>query len=300
MLRVLPGNRVLLRLAGENLIARATVRLAPGQQLTATVGKSGTTTILRVDPPNIEETFLRQAGVPGDAASSALFRAMVRAGMPLDPGVLRRLRGYLGTNQRPSEESARLLVEAHRKGIALPSRAIEAFGDLSGEPGTDSGNRPPFDQHHPEGGRGEAEDKGAASREATPAVRETVAGHLRQLFNHVGNGEDHWIIVPLAFDGRTDWKGSARIRFDGEGRWQEAAIRFDTGDDPDWAIISASGRSVTLFPRRDPDQRAEKVLREAVGKLGFGHLSLGDVPDDFDGFSTRYSPDIIRPIDEEA
>lgn len=299
-MRLLPGNRVLLRLAGKSLIARTTTRLVPGQRLTATVGRSGKTSILRIDPPNVEHTLFRQAGVPEDAASSALFRAMIRAGMPLDPEVLRRLRGGFGPNHRPSEETARLIVEAYRKGIALPSRAVEAFGDLSGEPGTGSGNRPPFQQQPRDrrSGHDEPEEKEVAAP-ASPA-KQTVAGALRQLFNHVGTGEDHWIVVPLVFDGRTDWKGSARIRFDAGGRWQEAAIRFDSGDRPEWAVVSATARSVGLFSRRDPDRGAEDKLRKALENLGFSNFSFRNLPEDFDGFSTKYSPDIIRPIDEEA
>ncbi len=300
MVRLLPGNRVLLRLAGRNLIARATIRLAPGQRLAATVGKSGNTTVLRIDPPNIEQTFFRQAGVPRDAASSALFRAMVRAGMPLDPEVLRRLRGTFAPNHRPSEETARLIVEAYRKGIALPSRAVEAFGDLCGDAGTGSGNRPPFQEHRRNRNGGHDEEKKEEIGAPDSAAKQAVAGALRQLFNHVGTGEDHWIVVPLVFDGRTDWKGSARIRFDAGGRWQEAAIRFDSTDQPEWAIVSAAGRSVGLFSRRNPDRGAKNKLREAVDNLGFSNFSFRNLPDDFDGFSTKYSPDIIRPIDEEA
>jgi hypothetical protein len=303
VLRVLPGNRVLLRLGGANLVAKATIRLSPNQSLTATVGKSGTTTVLRIDPPNIEQTFFRQAGVPQDAASRALFRAMVRAGMALDPEVLRRLRASLDPNTRPTDRTARLLVEAHRKGIALPSRAVEAFGDLSGEAGTGSEGRPSFHGQPQDRGSG-TPDKKRGDQEGPEASaspeRQAVAGALRQLFNHVGTGEDHWVVLPLVFDGRTDWKGSARIRFDAQGRWQEAAVRFDSGAQPDWAIVSATGRSVNLFSRRDPGQQAEHKLREGLRKLGFLNLSLEPLPDDFDGFSTRYSPDIIRPIDEEA
>ncbi len=284
-----------LRLGSQEIVAKATVRLTPGQLLTATVGKAGATTILRIDPPTIRQTFFSQAGVPQDAATETLFRAMVRAGVPLDPSFLRRLRSSLGSDHRPSDQTARLLVEALRKGLALPYRAVEGFGDLSQGTEGETGERGAFHD------RRNDRPQERAQQEATPAKEEEkVSGVARQLFNHIGTGEDHWIVVPLVFDGRTDWKGSARIRFDSAGRWQEAAIRFDTEESPQWALVSSAGRSVTLFTSRTDLKGREEALRGALEKLGFGAFSVGPRPPDFDGFSTKYSPDIIRPIDEEA
>ncbi len=288
-----------LRLGSQQIVAKATVRLTPGQLLTATVGKSGATTVLRIDPPTIQQTFFSQAGVPQDAGTEALFRAMVRAGVPLDPSFLRRLRSSLGPEHRPSDQTARLLVEAHRKGLALPYRAVEGFGDLSQETGSESDGRGAFEERRKQQQR-DAGNRGS-ERSATP---ETVSGAARQLFNHIGTrgdtGGDHWIVVPLVFDDRTHWKGSARIRFDATGRWREAAIRFDTGDNSHWALVSSAGGSVTLFPRGNALRGQEDRLRAALENLGFGALSFAGLPADFDGFSTKYSPDIIRPVDEEA
>lgn len=305
VLKLFPGNRVLLRLGNSTLTAKATVRLRPGQLLSATVGRSGTTTILRIDPPSIQTTLFHQSGVPDDNASHLLFRAMVRAGVPLDPQIIRRLRAQIAEGHRLTEEAARLLVEAHRKGIALPATAIRGLSDESGgfsdetpensdsrsreeQKGSGDSGRPPGSDQSPS----KATSKGG---EPAGLIPEVV-----QLFNHVGTAQDDWVVLPLSFDERTEWKGSARIRFDRSGGWKEAAIRIDIGEDPAWAYISRTAAGVDLFMPHSSSPQDQERLRRALEGLGFGNLVVHTSGGQFDGFSTGYSPDIIRPIDEEA
>ncbi len=283
-MRFLSSGRVLLRIAGAEVSARATIPLRRGQTIQAVVDRIGDTTILRVDPPSIEQSLFKQAGIPNDAAAQAVFRALVRAGIPLEPAVLRRLRGRLKVLTGPTDHSARLLVEAHRKGLELPSTAVEALVGFNDDDSDTSSDESSSDRKN----------------------RRMKAMVALQLFNHVGTDEDDWVIVPLAFDDRNGWRGSARIHFDRKGRWQEATIRFDSGSLSHWAVVSRKGGGVSLHldPRLQTDHqtqlRASGNLRRSLERLGFANVLFSPMPQDFDAFSTAYSPDIIRPIDEEA
>jgi hypothetical protein len=170
---------------------------------------------------------------------------------------------------------------------------------------------------HPQGSGGRRPKR--KGKPAADAIREITLrkdsepNHLLHAFNHMRAEGGHWVVVPFSLDDEErDYHGSIRIHFtgsrlafdravvsvesagEGEGAgWQFALVRGAAG--------SASAGTVTVFHPQGAPPPPDLVsqLEERLEPLGIDGIAV-ESSENFDGFSTNESMDILKNIDTEA
>lgn len=170
---------------GVRLDAAVAAPLNPGSLYSARAERQrdGAGWVLRVLGPAGEgraAEFLRSSGLPGDAASILVLRALMAEGLPLEPRRISELRAAL-LRKDVSEERAALLARALAKALD-PGAYVDAVDALSSR-----GEGDGFGDRETGGGR----DEGSGSRQAPGEGRtDGGAGDGSAGSNRQGSGGD--------------------------------------------------------------------------------------------------------------
>ena len=305
------GGFYTLRVGSHLLKAGFQTDLRPGTWYYAEVVRSGSTTLFRTleqRPATMDWAALaRMHSLPqGDAES--VVRAFVQSGLPLQSERLAlawlRVRS---TTRLSLPERARLAAVLEDKGLldapTLWERAVAAAsGDAGNHDRRDGGSRP-------------RERRLAEEIPKAFEGREEADDPL-QLVNHAAGRGEHWIVVPLEFEGASDFSATVKMRFprhtegggasgsfidavldirDAERRWTFGLIPL--GDELRVVVLA--------FPEDTARAKTELArvlapLQDRLRALG-ADFSVRLVPSEAnDGFSLDDAPDIMRAVDGSA
>lgn len=317
-------SKWMLGIGGRVIAATSERSLSSGMTFQAQVRiEAGTVLLQPYEQIGAQEgalRFLGAEGLPRDELSVTILRALLRSGMPLDPGHIRNMHAFFKNRESVSPRMVRAYLLMQQKGLS-PSedgldRLIDALdgyggrGDGGRDSGTQGGAHDDADRRRDArgGNRSEGKNPEDTVREIVERV-DDEAGDLIHAFNHLRADGGHWIVVPFsvdAGDGR-DYRGSIRIHFSGDrATFDRAAVSAEGGEQGRWEFELVSGRGApsggtrVFYPGGEaPPADLLGELTERLGALGFGAVDA-EPQEDFDGFSTGESVDILRGIDTEA
>ncbi len=334
VIKQLAPSKWMLGIGGRVIAATSERSLSPGMTFQAQVRIEGGTVLLQpYEQLGAREgalRFLGAEGLPRDELSVTILRALLRSGMPLDPGHIRNVYAFFRNRDSVSPRMVRAYLLMQQKGLS-PSEdgldrfidALDGYGgsrDGAGDGGAHGGAHDDADRRR--GDRKKSEHERPKAEETVREIverRDEEADDLVHAFNHLGGEGGHWVVVPFsvdAGDGR-GYHGSIRIHFSGShatfdraavsaegerGRWEFELVRRagEKAAGEKAAGEKAAGETRVFYPEGDaPPADLLGDLTERLGSLGFG--SVDARPEgDFDGFSTGESVDILRGIDTEA
>jgi hypothetical protein len=248
-------------------------------------------------------------GLPPDDLSRALAGFVRFFALPLEPGLLHRLRREaLGSAARPGAEGAALAAAAaESKGLRLTGEALAAYAAA-----LDPGYRDP-----PEGGNG-GRQNGREPRDTPPepgeikkiAEEAEAASPLLRIINRLpGKNRERWVVLPFSFEsGGVETKASLRILLTCRGgyRYEAERLALDIrGESRRWLFVlykPAEGplrTDVYLSPHPEGErpEALEREVREALGPIG-GAVTVkppGETP-----FFADSRDDTLRSLNEEV
>jgi hypothetical protein len=236
-------------------------------------------------PP--EEALLRLAlslGLPPEELSTALLGFVRYFSLPLDPGLLHRLRREALHSAAKPETLALAAAAAAAKGLGLSGEALEAYAAA-----IDPGYRDPPEREGGQnsGRRQNAEDNPPEPGEIKKAAEESeAASPLLRIMNRLpGKNQERWVTLPFEFlSGGVKFKVSLRILLKSRGLYGYEAERFAL----DISLVSRRwlfvlDRHQETAPRLDvyitppPEGKGslalERELEEILGHMG-GNLRV--------------------------
>jgi hypothetical protein len=261
-------------------------------------------------PP--EEALTRLAlslALPGDDLSRALLGFARFFALPLEPGLLRRLRREALAGPRPGGEGAALAsAAAAAKGLRLTSEALEAYAAA-----LDPGYR------EPPGGQGENGGHGRHGRRDAPpesgeikkiAEEAEAASPLLRILNRLpGKDRERWVVLPFSFaSGGAEIRVALRILISCRGgyRYEAERLALDImGASRRWLfVLHTPGDGpprTSVYVSPPPEGVSPGVLageiREALGPIG-GAVTVkppGETP-----FFADCRDDTLRSINKEV
>jgi hypothetical protein len=324
VLKKLAPSKWLLGIGGRVMSAYSERALAVGMRFQAQVRiRAGT---LFLDPQGNASSgdaalrFIASEGLPRDAVSLTIVRALLRSGMALDPARIRNLYTFFKNRENVSQRSVRAYLLMQEKGLEPSQRGLDRFLDaldgFSGRHGGEghAGGREAGDEQAGTGRDGSQKRRRRQSEpkepeEAIKAVahrREDDATDLLHAFNHLRDDGGHWIVVPFSLEDDEDsYRGSMRIRFAGRSpSFERAIVSMQRGEGDAWELElvgRGEGRRARLLYPGDapPAENVIKGLERALSRLGVGELDV-EPEASSDGFSTDDGLDILKGIDTEA
>ena len=313
----------MLGIGGRVIAATSERNLSPGMTFQAQVRIEGGTVLLQpYEHLGAQEgalRFLGAEGLPRDELSVTILRALLRSGMPLDPGQIRNAHAFFKNRESISPRMVRAYLLMQQKGLS-PSEdgldrfidALDGYGgrrDGAGDGGAHGGAHDDADRRR--GGQKKGESQPTKSEETVREIverREEEADDLIHAFNHLRGEGGHWIVVPFSVDtgDGQSYRGSIRVHFSGDRPTFDRASVSAEGERGRWEfeLVRGGGESGggtrVFYPAGEaPPADLLADLTERVGTLGFGSVDA-EPGGDFDGFSTGGSTDILRGIDTEA
>ena len=305
------NNTWRLSIGGRVFSARVTVPIQPGQEFMARVEQRGGEVVLRQlqlrgAAPGLERV-LDAAGVPRNAVSEAIISPLVHARRPLNPDQIARLYRLSRRLGASTRRSARLLAVAHGKGL-MPENAsalsqLESAVDLSADSG-DMQNRGEPEGHGQEQRRQSSRGSPQEDSRYELLAAAEEPGSLRQVFNHLGSAEGHWLAIPIRFTvGSEEHRAVLRLyRPPGARRYEEGTLEVALGDR---RLAFGIGRMPGGFAVRvHAEDRDSAVLRDLAGELESSpeiqNLSIGEGLETFDGFSSEDLSTIVYGVDTDV
>lgn len=318
VIKQLAPSKWMLGIGGRVIAATSERALSPGMTFQARVRiEAG---VVYLQPPEAGggqeavQRFLGAEGLPRDELSVTILRALLRSGMPLDPGAIRNAYAFFKHRDSVSARRVRVYLLMQQKGL-FPSqegldRVLDALDGYGGG-GAQGGSRD--DAHKRDRGERESAGRRENSRDALREIverRDEEAYDIIHAFNHLPTEGGHWIVVPFSLQGAggQGYRGSIRIHFSGlppavnRPTVDRAAVSAE-GERGRWEFeLRRDGSSAArvFYPAGDvppPDLLAD--LTERLRALGFSAVET-EPAGNFDGFSTGESVDILRGIDTEA
>jgi hypothetical protein len=246
-------------------------------------------------------------GLPPDDLSRALAGFVRFFALPLEPGLLHRLRREaLGSSSKPGAEGAALAAAAAAaKGLGLTGEALAAYAAA-----LDPGYRDP-----PEGGR---RQNGRDARDAPPEPgeikkiaeeAEAVSPLLRIINRSPGKNRERWVVLPFSFEsGGVETKVSLRILLTCRGgyRYEAERLALDIkGESRRWLfVLHKPGEGplrtdvyLSPYPEGESPEALEREVREALGPIG-GAVTVkppGETP-----FFADSRDDTLRSLNKEV
>lgn len=313
----------MLGIGGRVIAATSERNLSPGMTFQAQVRIEGGTVLLQpYEQLGAQEgalRFLGAEGLPRDELSVTILRALLRSGMPLDPGHIRNVYAFFRNRESVSPRMVRAYLLMQQKGLS-PSEegldrlvdALDGYGgrrDGAGDGGAHGGAHGDADRR-----RGQREKSRAKETKSEDTVREIVerrdedADDLIHAFNHLRGEGGHWVVVPFSVDAGEgqSYRGSIRVHFSGNRATFDRAAVSAEGEGGRWEFElvrdgrESGGGTRVFYPGGEaPPADLLGDLTERMGPLGFGRVDA-EPGGDFDGFSTGGSTDILSGIDTEA
>jgi hypothetical protein len=235
-----------------------------------------------------EEALARLAqglGLPREDLSTALLGFVRFFSLPLEPGLLHRLRREAllpRTASRPGGDAGALAASAAAaKGLVLTGEALEAYAaaidpGFRDPPEGDSGRRQTRRDHRDSGeGSPEPELIKKAAEEA-----EAASPPLKILNRLPGKNQEYWMALPFSFSsGGVVFRVSLRILLRNQGSRGYEAERLALDillDSRRWLFVmdkpqeAAPGLDVYVspFPKKTSPETLEREIREALGSAG--------------------------------
>ncbi|MFO7780274.1 MAG: hypothetical protein R6W94_01460 [Spirochaetia bacterium] len=335
VIKQLAPSKWMLGIGGRVIAATSQRSLSPGMTFQAQVRIEGGTVLLQpYEQIGAQEgalRFLGAEGLPRDELSVTILRALLRSGMPLDPGHIRNVYTFFKNRESVSPRMVRAYLLMQQKGLSPSEEGLDRFIDAldgyggrrdgAGDGGAHGGAHDDAERRRGQRERGRArETKGEDAVREVMGRREEEADDLIHAFNHLRGEGGHWIVVPFSVDAGDgqSYHGSIRVHFSGNrptfdraavsaegkrGRWEFELVRRggESGGGAGAQPSDRAGGGTRVFYPGGEAPPADLLgeLTERLGPLGFGGVDA--VPEgDFDGFSTGESVDILRGIDTEA
>ncbi len=319
VLRSLGNDRYLLGLKEGRVVVRSDTGLRRGMLLRLQATWKGSTLILKQITTGPAQRFSSPgARLSGDGLSRTIIDALVRSGMPVEPGMVGSIRARMETRGREDSFFARLLAVLADKGVR-PSDAYlrDLLGiadeersnphESSGRDGPDGSLKRDTQEEQNEGRKRETGSRRRGNRAqsidiggtdepreqfASQLVRQSSPGDIGKgalgLFNHLKGSHDDWMIVPYKVT-RKDWSasGAMRLHRDGSERFDRCILTINTGKQsgPAKRIVSiglsGTGKGVVSFIQGDfSDTHLVEKLRNLGFEVDDNHNTGG-----FDGFT---------------
>ena len=322
VIKQLAPSKWMLGIGGRVIAATSQRNLSAGMTFEAQVRIEAGTVLLQpygdVGAQEGTMRFLGAEGLPRDELSVTILRALLRGGMPLDPGHMRNVYNFFKNRDSVSPRLVRVYLLMQQKGLS-PSQegldrlidAIDGYGGRghgAGDGGAHGGAQDDTDRRR--GDRGKSRSPGGDAEDTVREIverRDDEAGDLIHAFNHLGNDSGHWIVVPFSVDpgGGRSYRGSIRVHFSGNRPSFDRAVVSADGERGRWEFEllrggDSGGSTRVFYPGGEaPPGELLGELVERLGSLGFGKVDA-EAEGDFDGFSTGESVDILKGIDTEA
>jgi hypothetical protein len=269
-----------VKTGGDSFLSPA---LKPGLPSLPAVPAPGPAQPNPAPPPAWALTVLAQGlGLPPDDLSLALLGFARFFALPLEPGLLHRLRreAQLPAARPGGEAAALAAASAEAKGLRLTGEALAVYAAA-----IDPGYRDPPEEES--GGQKRRENRDA--NEAPPApehikklAEETeAASPLLKLVNRLpGKNNGPWTVLPFSFvSGGVEFKVSLRVllKDGGNGAYEaeRAALDIRLASRRWLFVLDRSGEAgprtdvcVTPLPVGKTAETLEKEIREALGPVG--------------------------------
>jgi hypothetical protein len=249
-------------------------------------------------------------GLPPDDLSRALLGFARFFALPLEPGLLHRLRREaLAPSSKPGGEGTALAAAAAAaKGLVLNGEALESYAAA-----LDPGYRDP-----PEGEPGGGHQNGRNSRDTPPEPgeikkaaeeAEAVSPLLRMVNRLPGKNRERWVVLPFSFaSGGVAFKVSLRILLTCRGAYRYEAERLALDimlESRRWLFVlhkpgeGPPRTDVCLYPPLEGEspEALEREIREALGPAG-GAVTVtppGETP-----FFADSRDETLRSINKEV
>ncbi|MDR0690354.1 MAG: baseplate J/gp47 family protein [Spirochaetaceae bacterium] len=248
-------------------------------------------------------------GLPPDDLSRALAGFIRFFALPLEPGLVLRLRREaLSASPGPKAEGAALAAAAAAaKGLGLTGEALAAYAAA-----LDPGYRDP-----PEGEKGGGQN-GREPRDTPPEpgeIKKTAedaeaASPLLRIMNRIpGKNRERWVVIPFSFaSGGVETKASLRILLTCRGgyRYEAERLALDVkGESRRWLFaLHKDGEGpprtdvyLSPHPEGESPEALEREIREALGPIG-GAVTVkppGEMP-----FFADSRDDALRSLNKEV
>jgi len=283
---------------GKVYPASSSLALEPGAVLRARVSGSVGRVILTVSDvvPDAVLTALAQQGIPQGALEELIARTLARAGLPLLPETIQKLKSLLtrsGMEDRKSTRSAVTLVDKRidpgSPGATALLRVL-AFGDKGGEDPRRYRGRP-F-----------PETPGAVKElvQSLPADPGSTSSAL-QAYNHSPGKTQSWIVIPFVFTSAAQkLSGTLKILLDSFAS-RPLALTLCTEGVAVHLPLQGKRRSLSIFCDSDEMKRAaERGLDSLRSKFHNMGLEVDDTINEgnaFDGFTPVEEGEILPSVD---
>ena len=304
------GDLYTIRVGSHLLKAGFPTSVRPGTWYFAEVIRTGANTLFRTleHPPTAVDwaALARLHGLPGDA--EPVLRAFVRTGLPLlsERLALAWLRVRSAFRLSVPERARLAAVLEDKRLLDSPTVWERALAAASGDAG-----------HHDRRDSGDRPGKQTLAEEIPNAFegREDADDPL-QLVNHIAGRDEHWIVVPLAFEGAPEFSATVKMRFPRNagagstpGGFIDAVLDIRNAEQR-WTFglvpMGDELRVVMLALPADTERVSADLagdfgpLQERLRMLG-ADLSVLPMPASTnDGFSLDDAADIMRAVDDSV
>jgi hypothetical protein len=218
-------------------------------------------------------------GLPRGELSTALLGFARYFSLPLEPGLLQRLRREALAPRAGGEALVLAAAAAEAKGLRLTGEALEADAAA-----LDPGRREPPGGDQNRERRQNAEDTPPGPGELQKAAEEAEAlSPLLRITNRLpGKNREHWVTLPFTFSSRgLEFRVSLRILLKnrGPGGYEAERVALDIGlDSRRWLFVLDSPRQkapslevyVSPLPAGTSPAALERELQEALGAIRGG------------------------------
>lgn len=272
--------------------------LSPGTTLRARVGAAAGRVVLTVEKGLVDPVALalQKQGLPDTPLTQLIAGSLLRAGRPVLPEVVERMKAVLSRSRLDPRKAARIAATLVDKKIDLASPGLDALMSLLafGEKG---GSDPRRYRGRPfPGTAAELRELAAAS----PAHEQGAPAGL-QVFNHSRGSSMTWVVVPFLFSmGEERIAGAMKFLYDS---YASRLRRFvlSSGGLSFWVSLEGRARRVSIFCDEQSIRRAASrgldTLRAKFHNMG---MEVDDTIHDgelFDGFSPAGEGASLQSVD---
>jgi hypothetical protein len=302
VLKQLAEHRWAVGIQGRVFPAFSKLDLVVGTAVRARVSLAGGKLIFTIERPEANPTaaVLARQGLPGGRLSELIASALLRAGQPVSPELVEKIKSLLERTPLRKERAARNLAALLDKGIDLTSPAAQSIMEWIsfGEKGSRDHRR------HRERGMPKC---ASAVRQELKSLAARPAGEAGGLavFNHLKGKNQSWIVIPFLFsDEGNEYPGTMKLLFD---PFQARPLAFtltvapNGGAEIAFHLRLTGKKSLSVFAG---DRRMRSTAGRSLGRLASNLHNLGIEVDDtihgeesFDGFSPAWEGAIVREVD---
>ena len=298
VIKHLMGENWLVGVEGKVIRAMSNIPLQRGQKLRATVNVEDGQIVLR-------HHDTRAASDPKShgiqSSTQQLVHAMLRSGLSPNPALMKRLlpiikeitqekriknvkRSHKEAHNKGAEK-LRLFTIAYQKGLLLNRSQLTYLSELS------SANRKAINRSQHKLGTQPKVETIAQSLKQTVQENSSHTTSVFPLFNHIANGEDHWLILPFSLPS-VYGGGHLRVRLVGHPPKVSDVVVAIQEEHYCWYLHIAqfnSDRSTATIYIPDSTRSARLLsnlpeLQKEMQKFGLHTISIVQDSVDFDGF----------------